>query len=366
MRHLDVCMRNCYCLLLMTVCVMFFYPTTAIAEIGDMFVLKSGAPLHGLPDVNSTVYVKAEEGWILHAFEEVTAKDNTRWYNIWEIDSDLDDEISYWYVHHAYQTDSLYVRADDVRRYNPEDNLFFLEKQGPSGTNLLGRAGLNQIVSCLQAQPDKMQWLRDVFFYQTGVLCFDLIGPRASGDFYNLSPLERTIGASLDIRPHSTIVSSDVYSLKEQFFLNPMIAHWITENFIGLKITFPDIFAKSKSVYEKNKYIARSFVYANQYLTRYANFDEQVQAYKEAASAGMDMIDYLKRFKPAPEQGYDNVRYDFDGEGWLGYRDGYNRFRFAVGFWLRRGIDGSAQSFKTAMDGLMREYDADWYSRINQ
>ena len=96
----------------------------------------------------------------------------------------------------------------------------------------------------------------------------------------------------------------------------------------------------------------------------YDNFDKQVRTYKEAAGAGQDMLEYLRQFTPAPEQAYDTAQYDFDSASTdNGYVDGYSRFRFAVGFWLRRGIDGSAQSFKSAMDALMREYDADWYAR---
>ena len=43
-----------------------------------------------------------------------------------------------------------------------------------------------------------------------------------------------------------------------------------------------------------------------------------------------------------------------------GYNE-YSRFRFSVGFWLRRGIDGTAEVVWKLMDKIMREYDGEWY-----
>ena len=380
-------MRTYTIFLLFAICLILLCPMTATADDMHVRVLKNGVSLHEQPDADSQVMVKAGEGWILHVSDKGVQTDSTgtQWYGIWEIDDEPDGEVSYWYVHHAFQKDAVYVLASDVAPLDgssapspapvavakttpsssakapaavSDDDKLFMEGQSQSGTNRLGKAGLDQILSCLQKQPESMQWVKDVFFYQGGVDCFDLIGP-GKHSFYNLPIIERTIGLNLDIREGVT-----PESVNGQFFLNPLIGHWVVENFTGVQAAFPDLFAKGQSIYEKNKHIARSFVYSYIYLTRYDNFDKQVQAYKKAASEDQDMLEYLRQFMPAPEQAYDTAQYDFDiSFADAGYPDGYSRFRFAVGFWLRRGIDGSAQSFKSAMDALMQEYDADWYAQ---
>ena len=352
--------------LLTFVSALFLFSPEALADSEiDLYVLNDGTALYSKPDSNSSVVQRAWKGWILHAKTSVTGPDNVKWYRVWEIDSDVDAEISYWYVHRAYGVDAVYVRAKDVRADSAEqdtgkdDNLIFLPKNNDSGTNTLGKTGISSIVSCLQNVPANRQWLNDFFFYSDAIDCFDLAGPGKTHFFDTLS-LERTIGLALEVRPKSTIEGAN--SLGQTYY-NPMVARWIIENFTGLKANSPELFALAQTAYDKQRYIARSFVYAYVYLTLYDNFDKQVQAYKEAANRDENMLEWLERFTPNPKQNYDIYFHDFDGDGWIGYRDGYNRFRYAVGFWLRRGIDGSAHAFKTLMTDLMKEYDGAWFAQ---
>ena len=169
---------------LSVMCVVFMFSPNARADSIDLYVIKNGASLHAKPDDSSQVLQKAREGWILHAESVVTGTDNAQWYRIWEIDSEIDGEINYWYVHHAYATDAVYVRASDVRPNVPDkspsnknDDQFFLQIETPSGTNKLGKAGLGSILACLQAIPINRQWLKDIFYYNDGTECFNLLGP---------------------------------------------------------------------------------------------------------------------------------------------------------------------------------------------
>ena len=246
---------------------------------------------------------------------------------------------------------------------NP-DSLVVLTDDSISGTNRLGNIGLRGVMQCLQQLPKDRQWLRDIFFYSNGVACFDIIGPEKTG-FFNLSVLESTMGISLDMRPENAIVQLDEFGGDAyQLFLNPLATHFVRDNFVGLGDTSPELLASAQAVYDNNRDIARSFVYAYVYLTRYADFDAEVEAYRIAVQRGRNMLQYLRQFTPAAGQGYENATHDFDGKGEVGFPDGFNRFRFAVGFWLRRGIDGSVYSFKSLMDSLMFEYDEAWYREV--
>ena len=357
---------------LSVMCVVFMFSPNARAESVDLYVIKNGASLHAKPDDSSQVLQKAREGWILHAESVVTGTDNAQWYRIWEIDSEIDGEINYWYVHHAYATDAVYVRASDVRPNVPDkspsnknDDQFFLQIETPSGTNKLGKAGLGSILACLQAIPINRQWLKDIFYYNDGTECFNLLGPGKS-DFDDFQSVERTMGIDIDVRPTTASEKHAENSAPfSHIYYNPKAAQWVAENFTNLKATSPEIFRQAQTVYARNRSIARSFVYAYEHLTLHDDYEHQVQTYKEAVANGENMLPWLQRFSPVPEKKDEILLHDFDGESWVGYLDGYNRFRFAIGFWLRRGIDGSAHSFKTLMDTVMQEYDASWYAQFS-
>jgi hypothetical protein len=130
------------------------------------------------------------------------------------------------------------------------------------------------------------------------------------------------------------------------------------------------LFVIAKNIYDHNKYIPRSFAFAYEYLTKYDDYAKQVEAYKTEAQeslkqGGGGMLGYLAKFKPNPTQKYD-VQKDDIVDSWYQeevYPDGIISFRLAVGFWLRRGIDGSALEFKKLMDIIMNEYDAQWYAQ---
>ena len=230
-----------------------------------------------------------------------------------------------------------------------------------SGTHRLTNSGILKAFMCMGGIESDRQWVRDILFYSDGAICLNFSG-RREGNFYDLSGLEQAMGTTLDLRPNSSVVSGGAYSLDTQLLINPLAAKWVAENFTGLKKRSRELYEFAQNIYNKNNGVARSFVYAYDYLTQYDDYEKQLQAYKEAVADGMNMLDFLQRFKPAKDQGYDNRLDDFDGEGWIGYDDGYSRFRFAVGFWLRRGIDGSLYAFKELMEKMMQDYDADWYA----
>lgn len=230
----------------------------------------------------------------------------------------------------------------------------------------LSDAAKAQLLRCFGEIPADRSWLRDVFFYHDGMKCLSFNTYRdVSYVFYNLSLLEELSGLPLDTRPDSTIVAEDNYSSGAQLLLNPAFVKWLDVNFTQLQEKNPPLHAFAQKVYGSQKEIARSFVFAYEYLTKYDDYQKQIQLYKKEAEASEypDMLSFLKQFRPDPQQGYDKVANDYDDEGYTGFEDGINRFRFAVGFWLRRGIDGTASDFKSLLASLMQEYDADWFAK---
>lgn len=230
--------------------------------------------------------------------------------------------------------------------------------------NTLSEEDKSKLFHCLKEIPSGNGWLRELFFYNDGMACLNFAhtrtGPRS---FYNLALLEQASGVPLDSRPESKIVAEDNYSIRGQLMINPELVRWLDANFTGLQEKSPLLYSLAKEAYESKKGVVRSFVFAYEYLVKYDNYQNQIYQYDEAAWGNRaDMLDYLKRFSPAPEQGYDKTKDDYDDGGNTGYRDGINRFRFAVGFWLRRGIDSTADDFKNLLVKIMQEYDAEWFA----
>lgn len=238
----------------------------------------------------------------------------------------------------------------------------------PSPGNRLTSKEIAAILECLGQIPADRQWLKDFFFVNNGCLCFrraqdpapiaDIIPGVTDPQNEAIKVVERASGLSLDIR---ILSDEERWNLLGQRLLNPRFVQWAIANFSDLASKDTALAALARDAFNRQRRIARAFVHANTYLTRYHDFAEQVRAYKEAAGRDEHMVAYLSNFHPNDAQGFeDDIEENWDHGLSAGYGQ-YSRFRFSLGFWLRRGIDGTADDVRKLMDAVMREYDGEWY-----
>jgi hypothetical protein len=167
--------------------------------------------------------------------------------------------------------------------------------------------------------------------------------------FYNLRPIERLSGLKI----HRQRASSE----RSFSRFNPAIVRWGHQNLI------PDPQAgllgqPCQKIYDRlfSRFF-RLMVESRLYLQRKQSQRKEQAAYLKAMKRRrFDGIDYLqKRFSGALPN------YDID-------QDGTNFTpAMAIGFWIRRGIDGTADELWTGLTKLMQLYDGSWWqARMQQ
>ena len=134
---------------------------------------------------------------------------------------------------------------------------------------------------------------------------------------------------------------------------NPAVIRWGHENLI------PDPAMVIDGMSARERYHAqfeRFFhLMAEAYLTLKASgkYAEQQSQYRKAVDSGTDGLDFL-------EAQFSSWLVDFGT-----YRDGTSMTpAMAVGFWLRRGMDGTDTELWTGLRKVLVLYDADWYDTL--
>ena len=178
-------------------------------------------------------------------------------------------------------------------------------------------------------------------------------GNTYSCDHYDIKSIQLASGISVynsNVQQHSK-VKSNFYNgtIKNGFaHYNPMIIRWATNHMIPNPndkniqgIRFQDMY---NELYRNNiRVIAKSYLYFK---------DEK--SYKNA------QIQYLKAMKDP----------DFNGPTYLYNNYGEKKdvpFLFdrhmAIGFWLRRGIDGTNDEIWQCLSKVLRMYDRGWFNK---
>jgi hypothetical protein len=199
-----------------------------------------------------------------------------------------------------------------------------------------------------------VEWLKSLFLYKDGMDCFRKNTNYKRSGFYNLTALELLSGLKIDQREGNTITADDSYTGEKQLLISPKFAKWLYNNFVLVdKDSY--LFKITSNVYQQNKYLIRTFYYSHQYLSKYKQYDKEVKKYQLAVDSGKEMLGYLSSFYPDPSQNYNKEIYE--------YNHGFDRFRFGIGFWLRRGIDGTNEIFNNSLIKILNTYDYDWYNK---
>lgn len=230
----------------------------------------------------------------------------------------------------------------------------------------LNQKQTQQILTCLGDTTDQQyEWVKDYFLYSSHIDCFGTrrtyksSGGKEYNEFYDIKPIETLSG--ITIAPNSAIVENIRYTMEDALSINPDFVIWLEKTFVDAAADDSATNEMLAQLYTQNRHIARTFLLAYNNITQEKNLAEEIQKYQNTViKEGNDALAYLEQYTPS--QDYDIKTYEYDTEAaQSGYEDNYNRFRFSIGFWLRRGIDGSLPDFVRVMDKLMTRYDNEWY-----
>ncbi len=143
-------------------------------------------------------------------------------------------------------------------------------------------------------------------------------------------------------------------------YINPEVVKWGYNNMIPDPESY--IFGvKCKTIYNKMfKRFARLMVQSYSYLTVQKNIENEAEEYKNKMESEpyFDAISYLNT-KYGPGRPFDESVSTYDE--YYGMTS-----QVAIGFWLRRYIDGSFDQLYVGLNKLMRKYDQEWYEKYDQ
>ncbi|MDR2442260.1 MAG: hypothetical protein LBE31_01915 [Deltaproteobacteria bacterium] len=184
---------------------------------------------------------------------------------------------------------------------------------------------------------------------------------------YELNELLETI-SNLTLDRRGPWQNFDPYGDTDFLHWNPDFITWVEHNLIlsARNPNLPDYQVRLK-LYLANRYRLLRMAYAWEYLNKYNDIEDEAKKYQEANLGPFkdEMLTYLARFKPDPRQNYDDGSFNEKLEGdieWVSasYDDEMYGFRFEVGFWLRRQLDGTALQLSSLLARTIELYDPQW------
>jgi len=135
------------------------------------------------------------------------------------------------------------------------------------------------------------------------------------------------------------------YKGKNFLHVNPSMITWVLDNLLVPTPAYSEI----QDLYDaKGKKFLKSFVYAYKYLHEEKNFSDEVNAYKEGINQNKHMVSYLE------DKYHDDI-----------LNSSYDTSYIHIGFWLRRGIDGSDQAVLDALKKILETYDSELLGVLN-
>ncbi|MDR0354647.1 MAG: hypothetical protein LBJ64_02780 [Deltaproteobacteria bacterium] len=220
------------------------------------------------------------------------------------------------------------------------------------------------IVSCLKNINDGTEWATDVLQYQKGMSCFNLSG-KDYDLFFQTNIFEDLSDILIDQRnaDRNPEFYEDIHFSPDDFIhVNKEFLDWLDRSFVSLPTDPEDPGFKSrKALFDRFENHVKPLVYAYEYLTKHADLLSAAEEYEKASQFDYhdNMLEYLGRYRPAPDQNY-SLDLEYANNPQTGYADGINRFRFSVGFWLRRQLDGSLIQCRDLLRKTFSVYDPDW------
>jgi hypothetical protein len=230
--------------------------------------------------------------------------------------------------------------------------------------NQLSESQRSEIISCLQDDLYESQWVSDILYYNDVISCFNL--SKKEYNFYSTSIFEDLSNILIDLR--NTDKDPNYYdelrfSSTDFIHINTEFLKWIDVSFVSLANNPEDQGFKSrKAIFNKYKQHIRPLVYAYEYLFKYKDIELESNNYLEASQGQYkdNMLEFLERYKPDKAQDYSLDELEFKSDDAAGYPDNINRFRYSVGFWLRRKLDGTLIECRDLLKKTINIYDPEW------
>ncbi len=170
---------------------------------------------------------------------------------------------------------------------------------------------------------------------------------RATHDFEDVMPWEKLAGMKVCLQKALSRFGFSKY--------NPDFLRWARENLIpDPQLEYGGV--KFKKIYRT---VFRRFfrlMMESAFLVNGLDIPKETEEYRNAArNAKFDALDYLPRRFP---EALSTFRVDADGEKLTP--------PMAIGFWLRRHMDGTAGELLDGLKAFMKAYDQDWYDSLRK
>ena len=210
-----------------------------------------------------------------------------------------------------------------------------------------------QLADCFSGKaPDKYSWIGSMLFSNSMAQCFQTLSQQKKISQWSLKPLELISGVAIDKRPNSKIIKEDNYRGEDELHLNPQFIQWL-ENYFILAKNDSKLFKKTEKLYLEYQNFIRNFALAYQFITKQKEFDQELSGYQKNLSRGNNAVEYIfEQYQNELETTYPKV---VNSDGLI----------YSVGFWLRRGMDGSKEQLYKILTKLLQTYDLNWYEKID-
>lgn len=197
-------------------------------------------------------------------------------------------------------------------------------------------------------------WIKSFFLYGSVTDCINKKSDSKKLGFYDISVLERLSNTKIDLSDETDMqcskISGKCYSWGDRsnhkfVHVNPKFVKWLDKTFVStnskiLQQIMPNIYQNNHT--QTLRRAMKVYAYLNS-----KNFKNQVNSYQKSLDNNQDMLGYLF-------QTYENEMKDF-------YPNDVENSVLDAGFWLRRGMDGSAKDFYSLGMNILKKYDTDWY-----
>ncbi|MDR2442259.1 MAG: hypothetical protein LBE31_01910 [Deltaproteobacteria bacterium] len=221
------------------------------------------------------------------------------------------------------------------------------------------------IISCFTDNESNRLPTTTNYFYQDALPCIENYKklPAPYHKHYEVNEILEYI-SNIPIDRRGTWINFDPYREVDFIHWNPAFITWVERHFVLLNLDpySPEYQARLK-IYLANRYQFLRMAYAWEYLNKYNDIEVEAKKYQKANLGQFKgrMLFYLARFRPDPRQNYDDGSFneELEPECWseAEYNDEIYGFRYDVGFWLRRQLDGTATQMSSLLSRIIELYD---------
>lgn len=214
---------------------------------------------------------------------------------------------------------------------------------------LQGSATANEIQRLWQQLDQTQNKCQDIFDYypEGGMLIFYC----HAKSFLNFADIQKMAAMPIFLQgPHKAEINSQ--SSQEFGHYNPVFVQWLIDNLLPSKQDHEFILATQNMYDNYVRQLARTYFITYIELTQNhaLYFQESINTYQDLLQSQQLPVGYHEDFHSFADL----------------YQQGYERnvVKGAVGFWIRRSIDGTIDEFYTGLNNLLSLYDAEFLHSV--